>query len=137
MGTIHRQTANAVSSPWSYPTVPLTDYRTDASAGITKQVLIGPTEGTSDFIVRYFTVPPGGNSALDQHEHQHGVVITHGTGKVLLGEQWHDVGPGDAVFIGSQEVHQLAASGTAPLGFICVIPRSAENDVCVVIDDHG
>jgi quercetin dioxygenase-like cupin family protein len=132
MGTIHRQTSDAGTSAWSYPTVPLTDYSTAASAGVTKQVLIGPSEGTSDFIVRYFTLPPGGNSALDQHEHQHGVVVTHGTGKVLLGDTWHEIGQGDAVFIGSNEVHQLAATGTAPLGFICVIPRSAEHDFCAV-----
>jgi quercetin dioxygenase-like cupin family protein len=128
MGAINKQSLGANSPIWSYPTVPLSDYSTEASAGITKQVLVGMTEGAVDFIVRYFTIPPGGKSAFDRHRHQHGVVITHGTGRVLLGEKWHDLSVGDAVFIDADEIHQLEATGAAPLGFICVIPRWAESD---------
>lgn len=132
MGTIHKQSSESSSPVWSYPTVPITEYRTDASTGITKQVLLGMAEGTTDFIVRYFTIPPGGKSALDRHEHQHGVVITQGTGRVLLDEQWHPVSTGDAVFTDTNEIHQFEATGISPLGFICVIPRWAENDSCAV-----
>jgi quercetin dioxygenase-like cupin family protein len=132
MGTIHKQFSGVDSPIWSYPTVPLTDYSTAASAGITKQVLLGVTEGTVDFIVRYFTIPPGGKSAFDQHRHQHGVVITHGNGRVLLGERWHDISVGDSVFIDADEIHQLEATGETQLGFICVIPRWAEIDSCAV-----
>jgi quercetin dioxygenase-like cupin family protein len=130
MGAIHKQSSEADSPVWSYPAVPLSRYSTDASPGVTKQVLLGMTEGATDFIVRYFTIPPGGKSAFDRHRHQHGVVITHGTGRVLLGKDWHEVGAGDAVFIDTDETHQLEATGTRPLGFICVIPRWAENDSC-------
>jgi len=132
MGTIHKQTSATNSPTWSYPTVPISEYSTDASAGITKQVLLGMAEGTTDFMVRYFTIPPGGHSALDQHRHQHGVVITQGKGRVLLGEQWHDIGTGDAVFTDAGEIHQFEAVGALPLGFICVIPRWAESDACAV-----
>lgn len=132
MGAIHRQSAGANSPIWSYPTVASSDYSTQASAGITKHVLLGASEGAADFIVRYFTIPPGGKSALDQHRHQHGVVITQGTGRVLVGAQWHEVGVGDAVFIDRDETHQLEATGAVPLGFICVIPRWAEGDSCAV-----
>lgn len=132
MGIIHKQVAENTSPAWAYPTVPVTEYRNDASKGITKQVLLGMTEGSTDFIVRYFTIPPGGSSALDKHEHQHGVVVTHGTGRVLLGDQWHPIGVGDAVFTDTDEVHQFEATGACPLGFICVIPRWAENDSCAV-----
>ena len=94
MGTIHRQTSDAASPRWAYPTVPLTDYSTAATPGVTKQVLLGEAEGAADFIVRYFTLPPGGRSAYDQHRHQHSVVVTHGTGRVLLGAEWHAMGWG-------------------------------------------
>jgi quercetin dioxygenase-like cupin family protein len=50
----------------------------------------------------------------------------------LLGEQWHNLCAGDAVFIDTDETHQLEATGSAPLGFICVIPRWAESDSCAV-----
>lgn len=132
MGTIHKQSSAGAAPVWSYPSVPVTEYRTDASAGITKQVLLGMAEGCGDFMVRYFTIPPGGKSALDRHEHQHGVVVTHGAGRVLLGDEWHALGAGDAVFTDTNEVHRFEATGTQPLGFICVIPRWAENDSCAV-----
>jgi quercetin dioxygenase-like cupin family protein len=130
MGTIHKQASDAGSSNWRYPSVPLSDYSTAASAGVTKQVLMGANEGAVDFLVRYFTIPPGGNSALDHHEHQHGVVVTHGQGRVLLGEHWHDITVGDAICTDINEIHQFVATGNAPLGFICVIPQWAESDSC-------
>lgn len=132
MGAIHKQSSDANSPIWSYPTVPLSHYSTDASAGITKQVLLGITEGAEDFIVRCFTIPPGGKSAFDQHRHQPGVIINRGTGRVLLGKQWHDLSVGDAVFIDADEIHQLEATGAVPPGFICVIPQWAEGDSCAV-----
>ena len=60
------------------------------------------------------------------------MVVTHGAGRVLLGEQWHEIGVGDAVFIAADETHQLEAPGAGPLAFICVIPRWAEADACAV-----
>ena len=132
MGVIHKQTADEASVTWTYSGVPVTEYRSNASAGITKQVLVGMTEGATDYFVRYFTIPPGGKSALDQHQHQHGVVIVQGSGRVLLGEQWHDLRVGDAVFTSANEQHQFEAVGTQPLGFICVIPSWAEAGSCAI-----
>lgn len=126
MGAIHRQTTNANQQTWNYPDVPIREYRSDVSKGVTKQVLVGTEHGASDFIVRYFTVAPGGHTAFDQHEHQHGVVIVQGKGRVLLGEAWHEIGVGDSVFTDTNEVHQFEAAGDQPLGFICVIPTWAE-----------
>ena len=132
MGTIHKQTAVMGDPRWTYPGVGLTEYSTEASAGVTKQVLIGASEAAGDFIVRYFTLPPGGHSALDQHAHEHGVVITHGSGRVRLGDAWHELSLGDAVHTAPHEVHQFEAAAHEPLGFICVIPRWAEADQCVL-----
>jgi quercetin dioxygenase-like cupin family protein len=126
MGAIHRQTTDASKQTWIYRDVPLREYSGLASTGVTKQVLVGSDEGASDFVVRYFTVPPGGHTALDQHEHQHGVVIVQGKGRVLLGNEWHEIGAGDSVFTDTNEVHQFEAAGDQPLGFVCVIPTWAE-----------
>lgn len=126
MGTIHRQHADAAAPTWTYPTVPVTEYRTGAAAGITRQVLVGEAEGAGDFLLRYFTFEPGGRSSLHRHPHRHGVVVLQGTGRVLLGDEWHDIGIGDAICTGSDELHQFEATGSTPLGFICVIPVWAE-----------
>jgi quercetin dioxygenase-like cupin family protein len=132
MGTIHRQQAGTVAPTWLYPTVPITEYRTGTAAGITRQMLIGQAEGTGDFLLRYFTFEPGGKSALHRHPHQHGVVVLQGRGRVLLGDEWHAIGPGDAICTGSDELHQFEATGPEPFGFICVIPAWAEADACTI-----
>jgi quercetin dioxygenase-like cupin family protein len=49
-------------------------------------------------------------------------VVVQGQGRVLLGETWHEIGVGDAVYIEPDELHQLRAAEDQPLGFICVIP---------------
>lgn len=126
MGVVHRQTGKP-GATWDYETVAVKEYTEgNATAGATRRILIGRDEGGEDFIVRYFTIPPGGHSSFEHHPHQHGVVVVHGTGRVLLGESWTEIGVGDAVFIGPNEQHQLQADPNGPLGFICVIPSWAK-----------
>lgn len=124
MGAVHHRNS-AAGGNWEYSDVPTTEY-SDAAPGVIRRVLVGQNEGARDFIVRYFTVPAGGHTAYDQHEHQHGVVVVQGQGRVLLGDEWHPIGVGDAVFTDTNEIHQFAAADGEPLGFICVIPRWAE-----------
>jgi S-methyl-1-thioxylulose 5-phosphate methylthiotransferase len=127
MGVVHRRMSDTGGPTWDYATVAVKEYTSgNATPGSTRRILIGQDEGADDFIVRYFTIPAGGHSALESHSHQHGVVIVHGRARVLLGEEWTEVGAGDAVFIGSNEVHQLRALGDQPLGFICVISSRAK-----------
>jgi len=127
MGVVHRQAAAAGAATWDYETVAVKEYdEGSASQGATRRILIGRDEGAEDFIVRYFTIPPGGHSSLEHHRHQHGVVIVNGHGRVLLGDRWAEIGVGDAVFIEPDEVHQLQADAHQPLGFICVIPAWAK-----------
>ncbi len=72
--------------------------------------------------MRYFEITSGGQSSLDRHEHDHGVYILKGRARVLLGEDVHDVGPGDVVYIAPYEQHQFVCIGEDTLGFLCVIP---------------
>ncbi|MEZ5100738.1 MAG: cupin domain-containing protein [Thermoleophilia bacterium] len=122
MGRIHRQSGAASSPTWAWDDAPATEYRSDDAPGVIRHVLVGPEDGASDFVVRYFTVPAGAATALDRHPHEHGVVVVHGAGRVLLGDEWHDIGQGDSVFIAGEETHRLEAAPDQPLGFVCVIP---------------
>lgn len=122
VGRIHRQSATAGSPTWEWGDAPATEYRSDDAPGVIRHLLVGPDDGASDFVVRYFTVPAGTRTALDRHRHEHGVVVVHGTGRVLLGEEWHEIGEGDSIFIAGEETHRLEASPDHPLGFVCVIP---------------
>ena len=126
MGVVHRQVSVAGGMTWDYSTVPVKEYTEgNASHGATRRILIGRDEGAGDFIVRYFTIPAGGHSSLEYHRHQHGVVVVQGSGRVLLGDTWSEIGAGDAVYIEPNEVHQLRADEAGPLGFICVVPAWA------------
>jgi quercetin dioxygenase-like cupin family protein len=82
---------------------------------------VGPADGASQVELRYFRVRPGGASEHERHPHEHAVVIVHGRAEVLLGDQVHEAGPGDAVFVSANEQHQFRAVGEEPLGFLCAV----------------
>jgi quercetin dioxygenase-like cupin family protein len=122
MGKIHK-TKPVSGATWDYADVQPHKYEGGAAPGAVRRILIGNDEGEQDHVVRYFTIPPGGHSAHESHAHPHSVVVTHGGGKVLLGDTWHDIAVGDAIRIDPNEVHQLRAKPDEPLGFICIIPN--------------
>ena len=90
--------------------------------GVSVRWLIGPAQGASRFALRYLEIEPGGWTSLDQHAHDHGVMILRGQGQVLLGEDEFKIGFGDVVYIPPYEVHQFKNTGDEPLGFLCIIP---------------
>ena len=89
-----------------------------AFPGVRKHELIG----APSYRVRYFEVPAGGHTALEQHPHDHGVVIERGRARVTLGDERLELGPGDVVYVAPDELHCFEALGDEPLGFICVAP---------------
>lgn len=89
------------------------------ASGAERHTLISAAEGARDVELRYFRIPPGGASALESHAHEHAILVLHGRAEALLGEEAHEVGPGDAVFVASGETHRLRALGDEPLGFLC------------------
>ena len=90
--------------------------------GVGVRWLIGPADGAPHFAVRYFEIGPGGHTSLDNHAHDHGVVVIRGRGQVLLCEEVRELSYGDTVYVSPNEVHQFRCVGDEPLGFLCVIP---------------
>jgi quercetin dioxygenase-like cupin family protein len=93
--------------------------------GVERHDLIAGADGAPNYRVRYFRVEPGKRTAREHHPHDHGVVIQHGRARVTLGDQTHEVGPGDVVYVAGDELHCFEAIGDEPLGFICVAPPRA------------
>ena len=121
MGVVHRQIGADGAFAWDG--VEDEPYRGGgASEGSRRRVLIGPKDGAQHFVVRYFEVPPRGQTSFEQHLHDHGVVVLRGRARVLLGYEMHEVGPGDAIYIPVDEQHQFEVIGDEPFGFLCVIP---------------
>jgi len=92
---------------------------------VMRQTLLGEGEGEADlnFITRYFEIQPGGYSTLERHRHPHAVVVIRGRGLVTLSERTYDLAPFDCVYVAPGAVHQFAASGGEPLGFLCMVDR--------------
>jgi quercetin dioxygenase-like cupin family protein len=84
--------------------------------------LIGPEEGAPHFAVRYFEIGPGGETPLDSHEHDRGVMVLRGKGRVFLGDDAVDVSFGDAIYVSPQEDHRFKCLEQEPFGFLCGIP---------------
>ena len=119
MGIVHRFIGDASNYDWEG--VSTRSYDRGDVKGASKKVLIGPAEGSDNFQVRYFRIEPGGHSRLEQHPHEHGVYMLHGSALVRHGDQTTELGAGDVVFIRGNEWHQLTTVGDEPMGFLCVV----------------
>ncbi len=92
--------------------------------GVKKRVVIGEKEGAENFILRVFTVAPGGYSPRHVHPWEHEVFVLRGEGKVLLGDKYSKISLGQAVFVPEAIEHQFVnTSETEEFEFICVIPK--------------
>ena len=120
MGVIHRRSPGA-----GWDGVKPEGYDDPSLEGVRKHELIGEAEGARQYRMRYFEVPPGGRTAREWHPHDHGVMIVSGRARVTLGEQTHEVGEGDVVYVVGDELHCFETLGDVPLGFVCVVgPRA-------------
>jgi quercetin dioxygenase-like cupin family protein len=123
VGIIHR-----CVGPFDWEGVSVGHYPPEKDVqGVSVRRLIGPAERAPNFYVRYFQIEPGGWTSLDQHAHDHGVMILRGRGRVLLGTEEHEVSCGDVIYIPGNEVHQFRNPGEEPLGFLCIIPPKEKN----------
>lgn len=122
MGVIHHRSEGGAD--WRWDGVDVFEYN---SNNATKQVLIGREDGANNFEIRYFTIPPRGFSSLDEHAHDHGVIVLHGRARVMMGDQFEEVEPGDALYIPGMERHQFENLTDEVFTFLCVIPPKPVN----------
>ncbi len=75
-------------------------------------------------------VAPGETTALHRHHKSEELYhITHGQGRMTLGPETFDVGPGDTVCILPGTPHCVANTGTGPLRILCCCaPPYAHDD---------
>ena len=105
--------------------VPFADLR--GYQNVSKKIVIGPDDGSSEIVLRYFSLRPGGQSPHHSHGFPHLVKIEAGSGVVMDERgQEHQLQKGDYVFVNDNEVHGFANTGTEPFDFICIVPRRGE-----------
>jgi quercetin dioxygenase-like cupin family protein len=76
-----------------------------------------------NFVMRVFTVKPGGHTPRHSHSFEHEVYVLAGKGRAS-GSSEFDMTPGDAIFVPAGDLHCFANTGTEDLKIICVVPRS-------------
>ncbi|MBN1266114.1 MAG: cupin domain-containing protein [Anaerolineales bacterium] len=99
--------------------------------------LIGKVDGARNFAIRYYHVVGNAVTKLEEHHHDHGIVILHGKGRVLIGDKEHPVEQGDVVYIPPDTLHQIKNGTGEPLGFLCVIPAKREKQGKIVWSEEG
>lgn len=120
MGVIHRRNGTGWDGVSPQP------YSDPSLAGVLKHELVGAADGARNYTIRYFEVPAGGRTARESHPHDHGVMILRGRARVTLGEEVHELGEGDVVYVEGDEQHCFEALDDGPFGFVCVVaPRGS------------
>lgn len=94
---------------------------------VTRRPLAAPEP--AGFDVRYFEIEANGATRLERREHVHVVVCFRGRGRVRLGDETHEVGFGDVVYVAPGELHQFQNPYADPFGFLCVVDRDRDRPV--------
>ncbi|WP_395261178.1 cupin domain-containing protein [Halalkalibaculum sp. DA3122] len=114
-------------SDYQWDAVPRKEYKDDSQCyrGVHRYSLLGEADDEQqlNFQTRYFEVEPGGYTSFEIHRHPHSVIIIRGAGEVVLGNELHQVGLHDVIFVAPETPHQFHATGEDPLGFICIVDR--------------
>ncbi len=104
-------------------TVPDAAVKENGAKGVAMKWLINEKDGAPTFLMRHFTVEPGGFTPFHGHDWEHEVYILEGQGKVRYEDREELIKPGDAVFIPPNKKHQFLSSPERPLKFLCMVPK--------------
>ncbi|MDP6679514.1 MAG: cupin domain-containing protein [Verrucomicrobiota bacterium] len=80
-------------------------------------------------------IPVGGATMEHYHPRAEEIYyITHGTGRMKLGQEERDVRPGDAIAIPPGQAHKLWNIGDEPLRLLCCCAPGYEHDDTVLTE---
>ena len=96
-----------------------------AGKGTVRQVLIGPDEGPN-FALRRFIMEPGGGMPPHTNTVEHEQYVLRGRARIGIGDEVHEVGAGDVVFIPAGTPHWYEAAAGEPFEFLCVVPNAPD-----------
>jgi len=95
---------------------------------VKKRIILGPSEGSKEIVLRYFSLEAGGATPHHTHDFPHLIKVEYGEGQVL--DQYdhaHPLQAGDYIYINSNETHKLKNTGEEPFEFICIVPGRGES----------
>ncbi len=89
------------------------------------QVLVGPDEGAPHFALRRFSMEEGGGIPLHTNDVEHEQYVLAGRARITIGEDAHEVGPHDTLFIPAGVPHAYEVI-EGPFQFLCVVPNGPD-----------
>jgi quercetin dioxygenase-like cupin family protein len=95
----------------------------DSAPGVSIRWMIDRDhDGAPNYALRMLEVAAGGHTPDHTHPYEHENYVLEGKGKVLIGAEWHDLVPGDVVFVPAGARHTYANTGEGTFRFLCGIP---------------
>ena len=107
-----------------YTDVPAQTFGDEAPSVTIRLVIDEANDGAPNYALRVIEVAPGGHTPRHTHPFEHENYVMDGEGRVLLGQEWHNVGPGSVVFVPGGLEHTYENRGETPFRFLCGIPTS-------------
>jgi quercetin dioxygenase-like cupin family protein len=92
------------------------------AVGVSIQVLIGPGDGASNFVMRRFTVEPGGTTPFHDHPWEHEIYVLEGQGVAVDTNGETPLEAGHTVLVPAGETHCFRNTGEGPFRFLCMVP---------------
>lgn len=96
-----------------------------AGEGTRMQVLVGPDDGAPNFALRRFVMEEGGGIPFHTNRVEHEQYVLRGRARVRIGDQVHEVGPDDSLYIPGGTPHSYEVT-EGPFEFICVVPNAPD-----------
>ena len=118
------------------------DARTRERDGLVSRVLLQAGDVVdSALTVTWVDVRPGASQAAHHHPPEQVYVIVRGQGRMHVGEEEHDVGQGDLIFVPANATHGIRNTGTGTLSYVsAATPAFRVTDLYdrgVLADPHG
>jgi quercetin dioxygenase-like cupin family protein len=106
-----------------YSDIEAQDVKIEGAAGVKIRVIISEDDGAPNFLMRRFTIEPGGCTPYHTHSWEHEIYVLSGTGEVRQGDDAIELSKGTVILVIPDEEHNFVNTGTGPLDFLCLIPK--------------
>jgi len=101
-----------------YKDLPLKPVEISGAKGATVRIAAGPEHGAPNFIMRVFTIEPGGYSPHHSHPSEHEVFFHAGEGEVEIDGETRPVRAGHVAYIPPNALHQIRNKSDNYLVFV-------------------
>ncbi len=89
------------------------------------QVLVGPEQGASNFVLRRFIMGAGGGMPRHTNLVEHEQYVLRGRARITIGDRVHEVSPDHTLYIPAGAVHSYEVL-EAPFEFLCIVPNAPD-----------